>query len=168
MACTPLVENLCTNPSFEVDLADWSDQGTVTRTRVTTDSWDGVAAQRILVEGAFGGALTSVDVTTGIHTVSFYIKGQPGDTGRSLFFGGALTPIIQAFELLTDDWERHGFTGNVDAATTTNLYIDTADTATVDWLLDAVLVEESGTASDYCPPSGSRIIMPLGARRRRR
>jgi hypothetical protein len=157
MTCVPTEGNLCTNPSFEVDLTGWDAQSSpTTHVRATDFAWVGTASLRLAGNSQYMGTKFLFNTQIATYTASFYIKGTAGDTGRLLFFNGSAGTVLDTFTLATSDWERHWLTGAINTAENNNFFIDKGDTsAAFDWRIDAVLIEQAATPSDYCQPTGN-------------
>jgi hypothetical protein len=149
--------NHSTNPSFEVDLTDWTTVGG-TITRVTTDKVKGNAC--LQATGlTFGETVTHVvkTLTPGRqYTASLYVKAVDGrdvgiqingarnDTGIET---SAMTWLYGAEGSAADpDWRRIWVVFTADTVTA-SLQITSYGATTV--LLDAVLIEEGNGLKDY-------------------
>lgn len=117
-----LGQNLVANPSFETDLSgyvDYTNGGTPTRTRDTTQSYVGTASQKIVLPaGATGGGIGAAYTMTGLtvgqtYTVSAYFKsGNPGEL-VGIYVGTATNDQVNVAS--TGSWQRLSVTFVADA-----------------------------------------------------
>jgi len=167
-ATTTTRTNFVPNPSFETNLSTWSNVGFSAFARITTDSYSGIACARgtkttgrnewILVYS------TPVPVVPGSsYTVSAYFKVPTGNESmnagiRTLWYTSAGVQIggfnNGTYATLTnaDGWQRRTFTGvaPANAAFLASYYGQTTGgTAGQQFLLDAVLIEQSSSALPY-------------------
>lgn len=157
--------NHSTNPSFEVDLTDWTTVG-ATLTRITTDHAQGAACCRIT---SFAPADTVDHIVRSLvpgrdYTVSVYLRSTDGgDAGikitgaRNVADGIVYSPLTwQTAPLGTEgspDWRRVWVSFTAEATTMT-LTVRSLGAATV--LLDGVLIEEgNGLGAYFDGDSGS-------------
>jgi hypothetical protein len=144
--------NLCTNPSFEVDLTSWLNISSDTHERVTSHAYGGTAALHIVTssdQSAGTRALFTASVAT--HTGSFRILGAAGDKVRVRFWDGLDTWGSQEFTLVGGEWELLSITAAITSGGPKGFYIDTGVTAqTVNWYIDCVQIEVKSYATTYC------------------
>jgi len=162
--------NLCTNPSFEVNLAGWSSASLGTLTR--TDSEAHIGSYSCLVESGGGQIFAQASYPdipisgTSTYTWSVWVKNRDIPVGDDIklrvYWKGGANPNqseTQTVALVADadDWIRVFATFEPDYTdrTSINLYV-IFEGVTADgqgFYLDAAQLEERGYATPYCDGS---------------
>ena len=162
--------NLMLNPNFEVNTTNWTARGAgTTITRITTDDYIGTASLQIDITGlaSSSGTLLSTSnrmpVTAGLpYRISAWVKVPTGQPSVSLSFRTAeytAAGVNQQSQVLTggtvsaaDGWVRLSVTDTPIAGTVTMIMgIEqfTAAGSARQWLVDAVLFEQSSSLLPY-------------------
>jgi hypothetical protein len=167
--------NLVPNPSFEVNTTGWVNiQTGTTNTRITTDSYSGLACTQVNITGlvANSGISTSftsgerMPVTAGIpYMWSVYVKVPAGQPSVSLRLrtseyradGTQNTAQVSASTTVTDadGWVRLSFadtpTGGATPTVSMSNRVEVGSTvgSARTWLVDAALFEQASSALPY-------------------
>jgi hypothetical protein len=146
LQCAPSKTNLCLNPSFEVDLSNWSVVNGGTWTRVTTDAYAGVACVKGVTTSSSHSLCsnTLTGLTPGaIYVVSCWIRRETL-AGTSRIFASNSTFGNQTYSnnVTADmDWTRAVLTYVVDSTGT--LRVGFTNTTNGTAYYDAVQIEAS-------------------------
>jgi hypothetical protein len=162
--------NLVTNPNFETNTTNWSAvQAGTTLTRITTDDYIGTASLQIDVSGLVANARAQtsttnrIPVTAGLaYMISAWVKVPTGQPSVSLrirtaeYTGAGVNQQSQISAATvvsdTDSWVRLSFADTPISGTETMLIgieISNAPGSARQWLLDAVLFEQSSSLLPY-------------------
>jgi hypothetical protein len=160
--------NLVLNPSFEVDTSGWESLGSPTVTRITTDSFTGVACARVLMNTIATSGVRIDNISTyripvvagQTLSASTYMKNVSGSRNLRLslrFYTTATTLTALSTHTGTEltnptNWTRSSVTAT---APVTALWADVSISAfstgssTDVYLFDSVLIELSNTVQTY-------------------
>ena len=162
--------NLMLNPNFEVNTNNWAAvQAGTTITRITTDDYIGTASLQVDVTGLVSAARAQTSttdrmpVTAGLpYMISAWVKVPTGQPSVSLrirtaeYTSGGVNQQSQISAATvvsdTDGWVRLSFADTPIAGTVTMLMgveISNAPGTARQWLVDAVLFEQSSTLLPY-------------------
>ena len=143
--------NLLPNPSFEVDLTNWSGVSAPTLTRDLVSFIVGSASLRCdttsIGQGVASATITALPSTT--YTGSVYVKGT-GSVSVSLLVEPEGTVFASQTVTLTSQWQRVAVTGTTTIdATGVFLRVEQSTTGTQTFWADAAMVEQSSSVGDY-------------------
>ena len=162
--------NLMLNPNFEVDTVNWAAvQAGTTITRITTDEYIGTASLQIDVTGLVANAraqtstVNRMPVTVGLpYMISAWVKiptGQPSVSLRIRTAEYTAAGVNQQSQVSSatvvsdsDGWVRLSYSDTPISGTVTMLMgveISNAPGSARQWLLDAVLFEQSASLLPY-------------------
>lgn len=155
-----LRRNLCTNPSFEVDVAGWSPEGGATLTASTNKVFVGTRALRMFttVAGSYAAAFDGVSVTPGLaYNLSAYVANagiaRPVQLSIRWFTSGGAVIGTDYSSPVNDtaEWQRFDVQGIAPPlAETARLRIGIPGTVVNEaHYADAVLFQQASTAGDY-------------------
>lgn len=143
--------NLVTNPSFEVNTTGWAaNNANAAIARDTAQFWIGAASLKVDTTAALSGCYTTIPGTQGstVYTVSCYVRGT--GSVRLDMSSAAGDFAVGSVVTLTSSWQRVTTTGTSLAASTNVLPVVRQMTAGAQTMwVDAVMLEQSGTVSDY-------------------
>lgn len=154
MQTTITRDNLILNPSFEIDLANWTVAYGAVISRDTTQAKFGTACLKgigaaVLTGGFAGYANTDVTVENGVtYIFTIYVKGDvqsAGDTGN-LYVGSAATNVNVYFTITTN-WQRVSITFTA-GSTTAGIYLRTGQVNFVAYW-DGAQLEKGTVAQPY-------------------
>jgi hypothetical protein len=146
--------NLCLNPSFETDAANWSSSGTPTPTiaRSTAQAFVGSASLLVTSTGAatfLPNANTTVTTVVGnTYTFSAYVY-VPTGTPAVTIVAATATTTFGTSSTVNNAWQRVSVTFKA-TATSTQLQLQCQFTATAQtFYIDAALVEAGSAVNGY-------------------
>lgn len=143
--------NLLPNPSFEVDLTNWSAVSSATLARDLVSFIVGAASLRCATtsigQGASSSTITATASTS--YTGSVYVKGT-GSVAVSLLVEPEATVFASQTVTLTSSWQRVAVTGSTTAdATGIFLRLEQLTTGSQTFWADAAMIEQSASVEDY-------------------
>jgi hypothetical protein len=156
---TPAVTNLCTNPSFETDVAGWTKGGTNGLATSTEQARFGRRSAKATYQDSLNLANYDIALTAAQHTVSVYLwipTNWDGGTIRLNAFGftsatGTLT--VNSDMSVRDRWQRVTMTFTPDAGDllgAVRFDATSAPTAGRAFYIDGLLPQTGGAAGVYC------------------
>ena len=158
--------NFCTNPSFEVNTADWAGSGAAAMRVTDVNAIAGSSVLEVTNSGVAGGHYVSwipgagQEATEGqVWTISVYAKVMSGVANGMFvafgFYNAALTPLAfpagQTVDL-TSDWQRVSATATAPPDTAyvvASVGWSTAGAESTVWRMDGALAEVSPTVDRY-------------------
>lgn len=150
--------NLCTNGSFETDLAGWGANNSATLTRDATTSKFGSASQKVVTGnlGAFEGTGFAASVTaTDTYTFSFWAKGA-GTVEIIIAQIGGVNKTGSAFTV-AGAWTRYSFTFTVDAGISqADCIMATTTQQSVTFWIDGAQIEKTPFATPFAGDGATR------------
>jgi hypothetical protein len=148
-------DNLCTNPSFEVDLTGWTALTGTDLSQDTTQGYSGRSSMMVVTDGSRSGeGFTGPSVavpSTGTGSMSFYLMGQTGTITVSAVSGATATVIASTQVTMTGgDYQRIVLAGlSLTASQQMYILVQTNTPQALTFWVDAVQYEMNATPHPY-------------------
>jgi len=151
----PVIQNLCPNPSFEIDLLGWTPLPGTTITQTSIDAVAGQYSMQVVTDGliaseGFYGPECVPFASSGPASLSLNITGESGSVIISAVSNPGGVILASQVVSINPGWQRIEFPGlAVTAESTVYILLETTVAQDLTFLVDAVQYEPSATVSEY-------------------